>query len=61
MDAGVAGDVVLVVNRELAANAIVLHSDSGLPGGTFTVRVFGHKRGQLPLGASHQPRMKDQG
>jgi serine/threonine-protein kinase RsbW len=38
VDASTAGDVVLVVS-ELAANAIA-HSDSGLPGGTFTVRLF---------------------
>jgi len=37
VDAAAASDVVLVVS-ELAANAIA-HSDSGLPGGTFTVRL----------------------
>ncbi len=43
-----AGDVLLVAS-ELAANAIT-HSDSGRPGGTFTVRLFrgpGHIRAEV--------------
>jgi len=51
VDASTAGDVVLVVS-ELAANAIA-HSDSGLPGGTFTVRLF-RRPGQIHVEVADQ-------
>lgn len=49
LDGGPAIDDLLLVVSELAANAIA-HSDSGQPGGTFTVRLHrggGHIRAEV--------------
>ena len=53
-DCPMADDIILLIS-ELAANAIT-HSDSGQPGGTFTVRVShhpgGHVRAEIQDGGS---------